>query len=391
MGRSKLNILKSTTLETFFEVVTKLGLKNGEDYNYNGQSNEIKFFNGSKIVLKDLFSYPSDPDFSNLGSLEIAGAFIDEANQISEKAKNMVMSRIRHKLDEFNITPKMLMTCNPAKSWVYNEFYKKAKDNELEEYKRFVPALSSDNQYITKHYKENLSRLDEISKKRLLYGEWEYADSLAIFDYDAIINMFEKTEWHPEEYQTEPTNNKNLYITIDVARLGKDKTCILIWDNLDIISIQELSKQTLDIQRDYILNIMKEYGITNKQLIIDTDGVGGGLADMFKGCHQIVNNSTPINKENYQNLKTQLYYKLADYVNNGKITIINANDDVKTRLTQELQVIKREGIDMDGKIKMTNKEQIKNMIGRSPDISDAMMFRMFVEFKPAYGKLSIMR
>lgn len=382
MGRSKLNILKQTTLKTFFEVTTVLGLKQGDHFSYNQMNSEIKFFNGSEIVLKDLFSYPSDPDFSNLGSLEIAGAFIDECNQISEKAKNMVMSRIRHKLDEFAITPKLLMSCNPAKSWVYNEFYKKNKDGALEPYKRFIPALANDNQFITKHYIENLNRLDTISKKRLLYGEWEYADDLAIFDYDSIIEMFINPMDNPTEFDGKPVDKNNLWITIDVARLGKDKTCIMVWDGLDVVQIDELSKKTLDVQRDYIQVIMDKFGMNNKQLIIDTDGVGGGLADMFKGCVQIVNNSTPINKENYQNLKTQMYYKLAEMINKGDINIINCSDDIRNRLTQELQVIKREGIDLDGKIRMTDKAQIKNMIGRSPDISDSMAFRMHPELQP---------
>ena len=113
IGRAKLATLRKTTLKTFFEVAASLGLKEGEHYKFNQVQNEIRFFNGSEIILKDLFSYPADPDFDSLGSLEIAGAFIDEANQISEKAKNIVMSRIRHKLDSFGISPKLLMSCNP--------------------------------------------------------------------------------------------------------------------------------------------------------------------------------------------------------------------------------------------------------------------------------------
>jgi len=56
-------------------------------YSYNAQSSEINFSNGSQIVLKDLFSYPSDPNFDELGSLEITDAFIDEANQVSAKGE----------------------------------------------------------------------------------------------------------------------------------------------------------------------------------------------------------------------------------------------------------------------------------------------------------------
>ncbi len=372
MGRSKLNTLKQTTLKTFFEVCKNLKLVEGEHFNYNQMNNQIKFYNGSEIILKDLFTYPSDPEFDSLGSLEIAGGFIDEVNQISEKAKNIVMSRMRHKLDVFNITPKLFMSCNPSRNWVYNEFYKKAITGRLEEYKRFIPALSNDNKFLTKHYIVGLERQDEITKSRLLYGNWDYEDQLGLFKYDALLEMFEVPN---DEPNSEEANGEVLF-SIDVARLGKDKTCILVWDNLDIIEIKELSKLRLDEQKIIIEEMKNVYKVQNKDIIIDTDGVGGGLADMFKGCVEIVNNSKPLNDENYQNLKTQLYYKLSEMINTGQIKIFKVKDEIKLKIIQELQIIKREGADQDGKIKMTNKEQMKIQIGRSPDISDAMAFRM---------------
>ena len=46
MGRSKLDALKKTTLNTFFEVCTAWNLKAIEDYTFNCSSNVITFFNG---------------------------------------------------------------------------------------------------------------------------------------------------------------------------------------------------------------------------------------------------------------------------------------------------------------------------------------------------------
>jgi phage terminase large subunit len=178
MGRAKLDTLKATTLKTFFEVAAKLGLKEGEHYKYNQMNKLIKFYNDSEIVLKDLFHYPSDPEFDSLGSLEITGAFIDECNQISVKAKTIVGTRIRFKLDEFNLTPKILLTCNPARNWVYNDFYKKQIDGTIEDYKRFIPALNTDNQYITKHYINRLEKADVVTTNILLYGNCVYQDEL---------------------------------------------------------------------------------------------------------------------------------------------------------------------------------------------------------------------
>ena len=119
IGRSKLDTLKKTTLKTFFEVAQLFGLRANEHYQFNAQSNVITFYNGSEIILKDLFSYPSDPSFDSLGSLEITDAFIDECSQVSKKAVDIVRSRIRYKLREFDLSPKTLLTCNPSKGWLY--------------------------------------------------------------------------------------------------------------------------------------------------------------------------------------------------------------------------------------------------------------------------------
>jgi phage terminase large subunit len=117
MGRSELKNLKKTTLNTFFEIAKMQGLKSDIHYRFNQQDSTIKLFNGSEVLMADLFAYPSDPNFDSLGSLEITGAFIDECSQVTEKAKNIVKSRIRYKIAEYNILPKMLMTCNPCKDW----------------------------------------------------------------------------------------------------------------------------------------------------------------------------------------------------------------------------------------------------------------------------------
>ena len=92
IGRAKLKTLKETTLKSFFEVI-KMQEIPAEAFKYNAQANTVTFINGSEIFLKDLFFYPADPDFDELGSLEISGAFVDEASQITLKAKNIVKER----------------------------------------------------------------------------------------------------------------------------------------------------------------------------------------------------------------------------------------------------------------------------------------------------------
>lgn len=290
MGRSKLKTLKETTLKSFFEISSKLGIS--DQWNFNAQSNVITFKNGSEIILKDLFLYPSDPEFDGLGSLEITGAFIDECNQLSFKAWEVVKSRIRFKLTEFGLTPKILGTCNPAKNWVYKEFYKPFKEKCLKEYRKFIQALPTDNPHLHPSYLQALLRMNKNSRERLYFGNWEYDnDDNALIEYDAITDYFNPT--HVEA-------GKDRYITIDVARKGKDKTVMRVWYGLLCVERVELKKQTLDVSVARAKELQKKHRITSNATVADEDGVGGGLVDFLK-CKGFLNNGRPFNGENYEN------------------------------------------------------------------------------------------
>lgn len=372
MGRSKLKTLKDTTLKTFFDISSELNVSN--QWSYNAQSNTITWTNGSEIVLKDLFLYPSDPNFDDLGSLEITGAFIDEVNQITVKARNVVKSRIRYKLDEFGLIPKMFMTCNPAKNWVYSDFYKPSKDGSLKPYRRFIQSLLSDNQHVTKHYKENLLTLDNASKERLLYGNWEYDnDPAKLINYNKIIDLWTNTH----------VTGGERFITADVARLGSDKAVIMAWDGFKVIETVTFAKSKLTVLADAINVLKKKHKVTNSNIIADEDGVGGGVVDFMK-IAGFVNGSKALDNENYANLKTQCYYKLAEAINKGLIHLMS--EENKDLIIEELEQVKRYKMDDDGKIRLMPKDKVKELLGRSPDFSDTLMMRMWFELNPNRGK-----
>lgn len=379
IGRSKLDSLKKTTLNTFFEICTEWKIISGKHFNYNASSNIITFYNGSEVMLKDLFHYPSDPNYDSLGSLEITFAFIDECNQITHKAKTILSSRLRYKLDKYNLIPKLLMTCNPAKNWVYNEFYQPNKNNELIEHRKFIQSLVSDNKNISIHYAEQLSKLDEISKQRLLFGNWEYDDSEdKLINYDAILNCF-------DNYNAEQGEK---YITADIARFGKDKTVIILWNGMKAEKFKVLNKNSIVEASNEIKELQRTAGVNLGNIIVDDDGVGGGVRDILR-CKPFVNNGKVINNENYQNLKTQCYYKLAEVINKGQIGIEATNPKMKETIIQELEQIRRDKIDRDSKLAIIPKEKVKTILGRSPDFSDAIMMRMWYELKPNVGKYFI--
>ncbi len=371
MGRSKLKSLKETTLNSFFELAGKLEIN--DQFDYNAQSNIIYWKNGSEILLKDLFLYPSDPNFDSLGSLELTGAFIDECNQITYKAWQIVKSRIRYKLNDYGLIPKLLGTCNPAKNWVYKEFYSPDKNGTLKEYRKFIQALPKDNPHLPDSYIQSLLQLDKNSRERLYYGNWEYDDDpSALISQDAIINYFNPVHL---------TKGSQKYITIDVARQGKDKTVFRIWYGWVCVESYRIEKSGLDIVVKKAYEFIQKHSIPLTNVIADEDGVGGGVVDFLK-CRGFVNNSQPLKGENYSNLKSQCSILTAKKISLNEMGELCNDKTLIDIVSEEMEQIKMKDIDKDGKLSIVPKELIKENIGRSPDEWDSIMMRYYFELQP---------
>jgi len=382
IGRTVLQQLKLTTLNTLFEVLQQMGLKSGEHYVYNGQSNVITFNNKSEIILKDLQFQPSDPNFDSLGGIEITACFIDEAAQISYLAYNILKSRIRFKLTEYNLQPKMLMTCNPGQVWLKKEFYIPYIQETLDPTKAFVPALPLDNPHLPPSYIEMLKSLPPSQRRRLLEGDWNYMEEDdSLFNFDHISSSV---------YKNVPQGTDKKYLSVDVARFGGDRSVIVVWSGLVALEVKVYTKLSTTELSTEITDIMRMYGIHPTNVIVDSDGVGGGVADIIRGSN-FVNNSRPLHEQNFINLKSQCYVKLSELFKEGKISINVMEPSIVDELTQELLAVKLKDIDKDNKVAVMSKDEMKKILGKSPDLSDAFMMRMYFEVKnlKTTGKYSI--
>lgn len=375
IARSELDALKKTTLNTFFEVAALHGLRAEKHYTYNANSKIITFANGSEIILKDLFMMPSDPNFEALGSYELTDFFVDEASQVSKKAIDILKSRLRFKLREFNLRPKGLLTCNPHKGWLYNEFYHPWREQSLPEHLAFIQSRAGDNRHLPESYLKTLSLLPEQDRKRLLEGDWDYDESIdQLFNTDDLIRCFRSEHL-----------SGDLFITADIARLGKDRTIICVWQGLQLIEIIEMRKQRINEIIAKIKSIQSERSIRSANIIIDEDGVGGGAVDGIIGCRGFMNGSRATKPDRFINLKSECYFKLAELVEESKIIFPLKHRDV---IMKELDMIRRRNPDADGKLSVISKDEIQRMHGISPDYADAIMMRMMSELKPNYGKYS---
>jgi len=370
IGRSRLNNLKKTTLKTFVDICRD---NNYKDYNFNSQTNTITFGNQSEVILMDLYPYPNDANYDRLGSLEITGAFVDELSEVSYTGFQVLNSRIRYKLNEYNLTPKLLCASNPCLGWSKNYFYTPYIENRLPEYVKFVPARSTDNIYLPKEYILNLEKtLDQSLKERLLYGNWNFDDDVYnLFEYEKLQQSF-----YNEFFEN---TDDGIYLTVDVGDLGKDKTVIALWKGWNCISMFKLEKkETTEVVAE-INRIRILYKVPIRNIIVDAVGVGAGVASLLKGCVRYAGSERPLNGEKFRNIKSQLMYKFADKINKLEVSFNFAYDDT---IIQEALLYKKEF--REDVAFITGKDNIKLKLGRSPDTIDSLYLRAYWEYKKNY-------
>lgn len=367
LARNELSTLKKTTMSSFFEVASDWGLVVGEHFTYNSTAGIVRFYNGSEIILAELTSKPSDPEFTRLGGLLLTFGVIDEVNEIEQKGFDMFTTRFgRWRNDEFGIKPICISTCNPSKNWVYREFYKPDADGTLKPWRRFIKALVTDNPHISESYIQMLRRKPYAERERLLMGNWDYdSNPNDLMTQEDILNIWDGVR----------VEDGKKFITADIA-FTSDKMVVMLWDELTIIDIIVNPPGNIE---DVIQELAKTHNVPQYNIAFDSDGVGKFLEKRLRNSKPIVNNARALKDENYKNLKTQLYFKLAELINSNRVKC--KVESYKNEIIEELQVVRHKPTNTVGKLEMVDKGEVKKILGRSPDFSDAMAYRMWFEYK----------
>ena len=282
-----------------------------------------------------------------------------------------------------------------------NEAFANINHDDLIKSITFIPGNIYENQELLKknpEYLSNLMTLDADEKSRLLEGNWKMrVDELCIFQYYGIQNMFSNLY---------PSNTNQRYITCDAARFGQDLCTIYVWYGWKVVKLLVLTKSDAQETVDVIEKERERYVIPKSKVVVDQDGVGGGVVKLgryigFSGNDKPMEDPGTFIKENYINRKAQFYYRYADHVNNNEVSMplsnenvvidgyfgvkIKINDkihDVRQMIQQQHRVIKKKDPDSDGKKRINSKEEQKVLLGgMSPDFADGAMLRVYFEFK----------
>lgn len=391
IARNELKDLTDSVMVTFSKVCREYGIT---EYKFNAVKNYIEFPNGSHINLIEVKYKPSDPMYEDVGSTEYTGGWFEEIGEINKKAVNTLQTRVgRHLNEEYGIEGVVFLTCNPKKNWAKTEFYDKhingklLKENEDDDKlnKYYLDCLVTENPFIEEKYIQNLRRQaseDKSMFERLFKGNWDYDDNpYQLAEQEMIDAIFDNDHV--------PTGLK--CIIVDAARFGNDVARIGYFDgwNLhDVISL-EISKTT-EIELA-VRTLRFRYKVSKNHVLVDDDGVGGGVTDGTGGVG-FKNNGKPIKQgkdtPNYRNLQVQCLYLLAEKINEAGVNVsADLTSDEKEQIKSELAQIQSSGdTDPTRKLDCKRKGEIKQDIGRSPDWRDLLMMRVYFDLKSTKRK-----
>ena len=174
------------------------------------------------------------------------------------------------------------------------------------------------------------------------------------------------------ELQAAQSKDEPLSVGVDVARFGDDKTVITRRKGSIVTNQHAYSKEDTEQTTGRVKMIYP----APEFIGIGEDGLGGGVVDKLThdkidGVVGILNNSSARKDDTgltFVNLRSQLWWNLAERFKSGKIYIPPEFTELAAELSAIRYDITRQGIAVE------TKEQLKKRLHRSPDRADSLMY-----------------
>lgn len=220
----------------------------------------------------------------------------------------------------------------------------------------------------------------------------EYVDNAgALFKYTSLVDMFSNTI----------TKSEEKFLIIDVADDGTDKTVFSVWQGLELYTVEQYARMNTESIIDKTREIAARERIPYSQIAVDAIGVGAGVASSslldgiigYKSSYGAIRTDEDPTKlpnvhytsaasltTDYKNLRSQCVFTLANLVNTHEIAVSVSDVRIKEAIIEELALY-QDASKGDGKRMPTEKEDIKALLGRSPDLSDTLIMRMYFEVR----------
>jgi phage terminase large subunit len=340
---------------------------------WNRSEKMITFRNLSRIRYGGVGDRPDD--WEKFMSGEYGWIALDQAEQFTENEYRMLATRLR--LNIPGIRYYFLLSCNPNIGWIKERFIEGNHKDHI-----FIPSLPTDNlANLPPNYIDNMRDiLTPMMIKALLEGDWE-----AVGEPDNVYNYLLVSAAKKRRV----TPGKPVEIGVDVARSGDNETVIVLREGLHVgIHNQARGHDTMrttgEIWKCCQDKIIPKWKgkldvITIK---VDADGLGAGVVDRLKEQRaekeklyklrikivEIHGAAKAREPAKFKNLRAEVHWGLREILGD-----LDIPDD--REVATQLMAIKYD-VNSAGQITIMPKDKIKEKLGRSPDLAEAIIYSL---------------
>ena len=212
---------------------------------------------------------------------------------------------------------------------------------------------------------------DEIADMRAQMTEMEYRQEL-LCDFtasasDVVMPIDLVTDAAAREMSADDVAGQPVVLGVDVARFGDDRTAICVRQGLFLREMRKYTELSTMDAASAVMACWTEF--SPDAVFIDAGAMGAGVIDRLR---QLGYSPTEVNfggaamdAERYANIRAEMYFKCRDWLEAGGA--IRQDADLKTELSAA-----EYRFTGNGRIILEGKDKIKERMGRSPDLADAL-------------------
>lgn len=318
---------------------------------HNKSNNELVFPNGSI-----LYGFSAESPDAVLGLTEISLLAIDEAAYTNEEIYNNARDRMRGS----KYPSRVRLISSPSNTRVQNWFSTICKLHS----DKVIHATAFDNPFTSQSFKDEL--VERYGEGTPLYRQQVLGE---IFDADVVSQIIKRSDFR----QDKSSNDNVYYLGMDCSGMGADKDVIVIIDKYGIVDISEFSHADIFIKVNRINDYYNKYHFKFGYLD-NTGGYGQGILDLCKSKNLPIDGinfaNKAFNEELYPNTRTEMYLEAAKEIKDGFYVYDNVKEEF---IAQELTINNK------GQSTLVPKKDIKEVLGHSPDYSDAVSLALYAK------------
>lgn len=245
-----------------------------------------------------------------------------------------------------------------------------------------IPALQDQYDF---EWEGKFYRPEDLFRIKVL-GEFPEEDEDSLITFQMLEGAYQRYDELTNKDIEKNRDETSLDVGVDIAGMGRDFNVIAERSGLIVEDIKPFQKNnrkdTIHMEvAGKIRNMSQRHRHRKPKFYIDTIGEGAGVYSRLKeqemdnvfsakATHASGNLTDRTENIKFVNMRAYMFWKLREAVQDG--LAIKRND----YLTEELTKIKYE-FDSKGRIKIEEKDKIKERIGRSPDFSDSLALTFY--------------